>query len=69
MGFAKFGISGYELEIRETSMKDIFDEWISSLIGLLLVALTFWVIGWSFYRHGTGHGIAAAFIPLYAWYR
>ena len=37
--------------------------------GLFLVAFTFWGIGWTWYRHGVGHGLAATFVPPYAWYR
>ncbi len=44
-------------------------ELVGSLFGLGLVLLFFWGIGWSFYRHGAGHGVAAVFLPPYAWYR
>ena len=44
-------------------------ELISCAMGGFMMLLTFWGIGWSFYRHGPGHGVAALFIPPYAWYR
>lgn len=36
---------------------------------LTITGITLWGIGWSFYRHGTAHGVAAAFIPPYGFYR
>src|SRR5881394_254147 len=45
------------------------DETIGAICGIGLTLLTFWGIGWSFYRHGMVHGAIAVFVPPYAWYR
>jgi len=42
---------------------------VGGAIGLFMVLLTIWGIGWSFYRHGPVHGIASVLLPPYAWYR
>jgi hypothetical protein len=48
-------------------------ESISEIFGTIIqfgfVLLTLWGIGWSFYRHGAVHGVAAVLVPPYAWYR
>ena len=52
-----------------SKLKDFISEGIGSVIGFGFIILTIWGIGWSFYRHGAVTGIAAVFVPPYAWYR
>lgn len=43
---------------------------ITGVVGYLLIALwILWGIGWSFYRHGSVHGVASMVVPPYAMYR
>ena len=44
-------------------------ECINAMMAIVFVALTFWGIGWSFYRHGPLDGVIAVLFPPYAWYR
>ena len=43
--------------------------YLSVLTSVALIGLCLWGIVWSFYRHGPGHGVAALFLPPYAFYR
>jgi hypothetical protein len=44
-------------------------EVLEAILGMGLVLLWFWGVGWSFYRHGAIHGGMAFVAPPYAWYR
>jgi hypothetical protein len=44
-------------------------EVVNGILGCCAALLTLWGIGWSFYRHGPVHGIAAVLIPPYGLYR
>jgi len=50
-------------------MKERLSGLIVGITYLLLVFLTFWGIGWSFYRHSKFDGFMAMGVPPYAWYR
>ena len=44
-------------------------ECMNAMMAIVFAALTFWGIGWSFYRHGPLDGVIAVLVPPYAWYR
>ena len=61
--------SGKTLKHRHDLAGSTFSDILGGFWAFLFYGLTLWGIIWSFYRHGPGDGLAAVFVPPYAWYR